>query len=126
MRQEGSPNFSYDPIQLEQVLTRINIPRGQVTLFKALYEAGDDFVPRKQLIEEIRWGDPKSFTGVLAALAGRVNHTKGFEEDKPGYEALIEVVLAYDFCNTLWLKTQNNCSMRLLRAILDEDLKNFM
>lgn len=90
MRKKSS-NFSYGSAQLEKVLRRINIPRGQVTLFKALYEAEDQFIPREELIESIRWGDPKSFTGVLAALSGRVNETEGFKEDRPGYEALIEV-----------------------------------
>ncbi len=91
---------SYNSVQIERVLRRISTPRGQVTLFKALYEAKGEFVSREELIERIRWGNPKSFTGVLAALAGRVNHTEVFEEDKPGYEALIEVDLTYDFCNT--------------------------
>jgi len=77
--------------KLEKVLRRISIPRGQVTLLKALYEAEGKFVPRRELIERIRWGDSKSFTGVLAAFAGRINHTESFEDEKPGYEAFIEV-----------------------------------
>ena len=68
--------FSYEPVKLEKVLRRISIPRGQVTLLKALYEAEGKFVPRRELIERIRWGDSKSFTGVLAAFAGRINHTE--------------------------------------------------
>lgn len=66
-------NFSYEPVLLEKVLRRISIPRGQVTLLNALYEAEGKFVSREKLIEQIRWGDPKSFTGVLAAFAGRIN-----------------------------------------------------
>jgi len=83
--------FSYKPVTLEKVLRRISIPRGQVTLLKALYEAEDKFAQRKELVERIRWGDSKSFTGVLAAFSGRINHTEGFEGEKPGYEAFIEV-----------------------------------
>lgn len=77
--------------KLEKVLRQISIPRGQVTLLKALCEAEGRFVPRKELIERIRWGGSKSFTGVLAVFAGRINHTGGFEDEKPGYEAFIEI-----------------------------------
>jgi hypothetical protein len=70
--------------KLENVLRRISIPRGQVTLLKALYEAEGKFVPRKVLVGRIRWGNSRSFTGVLAAFAGRINHTDGFEDEKPG------------------------------------------
>jgi len=90
MTKDKDPSPIYNSTQLERILRRINIPRGQVTLFKALYEAEEEFVPREELVKRICWGDPKSFTGVLAALSGRVT-TEGFEEDKPGYKALIEV-----------------------------------
>jgi len=77
--------------KLERVLRRISMPRGQVTLLKALYEVEGKFAPRKELVERIRWGDSKSLTGVLVAFSGRTNHTEGFEGEKPGYEAFIEV-----------------------------------
>ena len=86
--------FSHSPIMLEKVLRRISIPRGQVTLLKALYEAEGKFVPRRELVERIWWGNSRSFTSVLAAFAGRINHTEGFEDEKPGYEAFIEVTEA--------------------------------
>ena len=91
VRDKDFTAFSYKPAKLEKALLRISIPRGQVTLLKALYEAEDKFVPRKELVERIRWGDSKSFAGVLAAFAGRINHTEGFGDEKPGYEAFIEV-----------------------------------
>lgn len=39
----------------------MSIPRGQVTLLKALYDAEDEFVPRAQLVEDIRWVNPDEF-----------------------------------------------------------------
>lgn len=87
-------SFSYEPAALEKVLRRISIPRGQVTLLKALYETEGKFFPRRELVEQIRWGNSRSFTGVLAAFAGRINHIDGLEDEKPGYEAFIEVTEA--------------------------------
>lgn len=75
---------------LERVLRRKPINRGQITLLKLLYESDDQFVARNRIVDEIRWGDDASFTGVLAAFAGRINHTRGFRDDKPGYDAFIE------------------------------------
>lgn len=74
---------------LERVVRRTGMNRGQVTLLKYLYEKEDDFVSRDEIVEDIRWGDAESFTGVLAAFSNRVNGTEGIMGN-PGYEAFIE------------------------------------
>ena len=74
---------------IRRVITRIPIPPGQITLFKALYE-NPDGLSRTQLAETIRDGDEKSLTGILAALTNRVNGTPGLEAIRPGLQFLIE------------------------------------
>lgn len=73
-----------------RVLRRSEINRGQITLLKYLYEAEDEFVARSRLVDEIRWGDADSFTSVLGAFAKRINSTRGFRDDQPGYDAFVE------------------------------------
>lgn len=74
---------------LERVIRRKQMDRGQVTLLKYLYEAGDGWVSRDELVHEVRWGDHDSFVGVLSAFSNRVNNTEGLA-GTPGYEAFIE------------------------------------
>jgi hypothetical protein len=71
------------------VLTRKPIPRGQLCLFKALYEAGSRGLSKEDLAERMRWGNEKSLTGVIGALGKRVNGTWDFEIAKPGAELLV-------------------------------------
>jgi len=73
---------------LERVIRRTEMNRGQTTLLKYLYEA-DGWVERDEIVDEIRWGDHESFVGVLSAFSNRVNYTEGITEN-PGYEAFIE------------------------------------
>jgi hypothetical protein len=63
--------------------------RGQTTLLKYLYEADDEWVSRDDIVNEIRWGNHKSFVGVLSAFSNRINQTDGIT-GSPGYEAFIE------------------------------------
>lgn len=79
----------YSVEDLERVIRRSEMNRGQTTLLKYLYESGDEFVARTELVDAIRWGDEESFVGVLAAFSGRINHTEGIT-GTPGYEAFIE------------------------------------
>ncbi len=72
-----------------RVITRIAIPPGQITLFKALYE-NPEGLSKARLADTIRDGDEKSLTGVLAALTNRVNGTPGLDATKPGFKFLIE------------------------------------
>lgn len=74
---------------LERVIRRKEMNRGQATLLKYLYEAGDEFVTRADVVEAIRWGNHESFVGVLSAFSNRINNTEGVTDD-PGYEAFIE------------------------------------
>jgi len=73
---------------LERVIRRTKMNRGQTTLLKYLYEA-DGWVKRDEIVDEIRWGNYESFVGVLSAFSNRVNHTEGITGN-PGYEAFIE------------------------------------
>lgn len=74
---------------LERVIRRKSMNRGQTTLLKYLYESDEDFVSRTAVVNSIREGDDKSFVGVLSALSNRVNNTEGITGD-PGYEAFID------------------------------------
>ena len=73
---------------IRRVITRLPIPPGQITLFKALYE-NPDGLSKAQLADAIREGDEQSLTGVLAALTKRVNGTSGLDTTKPGLRFLI-------------------------------------
>lgn len=73
---------------LERVIRRIEMNRGQTTLLKYLYEA-DGWVKRDEVVDAIRWGNHESFVGVLSAFSNRVNNTEGITGN-PGYEAFIE------------------------------------
>lgn len=74
---------------LERVIRRKEMNRGQTTLLKYLFEADEEFVKRASVVDNIRWGNNESFVGVLAAFSTRVNHTEGITGN-PGYEAFIE------------------------------------
>ena len=74
---------------LERVIRRKKMNRGQTTLLKYLYEADDEYVKRDDVVRDIRWGNDEGFVGVLAAFSNRVNHTEGISGG-PGYEAFIE------------------------------------
>ena len=76
---------------LERVIRRLPMNRGQTTILKYLYEA-DEFVRRDELIDAVRWGDDASFTAVLAAFSNRVNATEGITGE-PGYQAFIERIM---------------------------------
>lgn len=74
---------------LERVIRREEMNRGQTTLLKYLYEADEEYVERDDLVADIRWNNDASFVGVLSAFSNRVNYTEGIAEN-PGYEAFIE------------------------------------
>lgn len=75
---------------LEQVLRRKSIPRGQITLLKALYERDEDeWVSSSELIDTIRWGDEERFPGVVGAFGNRINATAEITGD-PGSNAFFE------------------------------------
>lgn len=74
---------------LERVIRRKSMNRGQTTLLKYLYESDEEFVSRTAVVNSIREGNDKSFVGVLSALSNRVNNTEGITGD-PGYEAFID------------------------------------
>jgi hypothetical protein len=75
--------------QVRRVLTRIPIPYGQRTLYKALYEAGDEGLSKSDLAATMN-RSAHELAGVLGALGRRVNSTEGLE-GKGGIEAVLEV-----------------------------------
>lgn len=75
-----SPSFAIEPfittsnpslLQLRknktamQTVLKRPLPPGPITLFKALYEAGQQSISRETLITEMRWNNKKSFDGLL-------------------------------------------------------------
>ena len=73
--------------KIVEVITRIPVPPGQITLYKALYDSRDG-LSKKDLADLIRGGDEKSLTGVIAALSNRVKGTHSL--GRLGFKFLIE------------------------------------
>ncbi|MCP4541293.1 MAG: HNH endonuclease [Chloroflexi bacterium] len=82
LTQGGDPPPPVEAIQ--HVLTRKFIPYGQMTLYHALYAAGERGLSKTELAEQIRDGDTDSLTGVFGALGGRINGSGPFKAQKPG------------------------------------------
>jgi hypothetical protein len=80
--------MKYQRDSLKQALCRTDMPRGQVTLLKYLYDNGN-FVTTNQLAEGIRSGNTHSCISILGPLSNRVNETNQITGN-PGYKALIE------------------------------------
>ena len=81
--------MSQSVTDIERVIRRTEMNRGQTTLLKYLYEADDEWVKRDEIVDAIRWGNHESFVGVLSAFSNRINHTDRII-GSPGYEAFIE------------------------------------
>ncbi len=73
-----------------RVITRKSVSPGQITLYKALYEAGDQGLSKSELAAKVREKDEVSLTGVLGALGNRVNQTDGLKTQTKGVALLIE------------------------------------
>lgn len=71
------------------ILTREFIPRGQLALYKVLYEAGEQGVPYGELHHRMQVAQ-EQIRGILGALGRRINYTKGFKAQKPGIGALMD------------------------------------
>ena len=68
--------------------------RGQITLFKKLYESDDEFVSKAELasirdVDSINTEPEKSLVRVFGPLGNRVNSTPNVS-GSPGYRAFIE------------------------------------
>lgn len=72
---------------LETVIRRKEMNRGQTTLLKCLYES-EGPIRKADVIDRIREGDARSFGGVLGAFSNRVNYTTDIT-GSPGYEAFV-------------------------------------
>jgi len=72
---------------IKQALCRMDMPRGQVTLLKYLYEK-DNPVSVGELADGIRGGDVDSCTSILGPLSKRINNTPEISGE-PGFRALI-------------------------------------
>jgi hypothetical protein len=76
---------------IQHVLTRRFIPYGQMTLYHALYKAGERGLTKSKLAEQIREGDRKSLTGVFGALGRRINSSEPFKAQSPGIGLFFEI-----------------------------------
>ena len=74
-----------------RLLTHCPVMRGHQQLFKAFYDAGDQWVTTEDLFEAMgrTWEDIR---GILGALGKRVNQTPGYgQAKKPGIKMLLSV-----------------------------------
>lgn len=82
-----STDESHTSRGIKQALCRMDMPRGQVTLLKYLYE-NDRPVSVEELANGIRGGDVDSCTSILGPLSKRINNTPEVAGE-PGFCALI-------------------------------------
>jgi hypothetical protein len=68
---------------VRQLLTRRRIANGQLAIFKALYDAGDEGLSKAKLAEATNRTE-KQIHGVMGALGRRVNATGGIGDVHPG------------------------------------------
>ena len=66
-----------------RVLCRMFSPRGQLLLYKVLYEAGETGVPYYELPERMGIRTDQ-ISGVMGALGTRINYTEGLKSQRPG------------------------------------------
>ncbi|MGB8645638.1 MAG: hypothetical protein WCF84_10400 [Anaerolineae bacterium] len=76
---------------IKYMLTRAPIPRGQLSLYKALYDAGDKGFSRRGLADLIREGEKEGVDGVLGALGNRILQTGRFKQDGAWIENLFYI-----------------------------------
>lgn len=111
---------------IRRVLTRIPIPRGQLMLYKALYEAGRRGLTTTELADRILRKNRDELAGILGALGHRINGTDGIESEC-GIELLFDVdksngethyhmrpVLRHEIDEHELLKKELGCSMGTL------------
>jgi hypothetical protein len=81
----ASEEASSDTIRafIKRVLTRRHIPNGQLAIFNALYQAGEQGLSRTELAAATDRTE-KKIDGVMGALGRRINNTKGIREVRPG------------------------------------------
>ena len=72
---------------LRQALCRTDMPKGQVTLLKYLYQ-NQGAVTTEELANGIRGGDIHSCTSIFGPFSQRINNTTEISGD-PGYRAII-------------------------------------
>ena len=75
---------------IKEAFCRIDMPRGQVTLLKYLYE-NDRPVSVEELADGIRGGDVDRCTSILGPLSKRINNTPEVSGE-PGFSALIRKI----------------------------------
>lgn len=78
------------PAIIKQALCRADMPKGQVTLLKYLYE-NRSAVTTEELAEGIRGGDVNSCTSILGPFSQRINNTNKVSGN-PGYRAVIHKI----------------------------------
>ncbi|MFN8376842.1 MAG: hypothetical protein U0694_28715 [Anaerolineae bacterium] len=75
------------------VVTRNPIPPGQLTIYKVLFDAGDDWISQQELAADATRGNVVALNGALRGLANRVHQTSTeLKQANQGYELMIEKV----------------------------------
>lgn len=74
-----SENVSNHVDKLIELLTRKPAPYGQITVYKALYDAGENGLSLTEMANQIRGGNIKSMRSVLAPISVSVNNTEGLK-----------------------------------------------
>jgi hypothetical protein len=100
---------------MRAVLRRMQIPNGQMALFRALYQAGDEGMSQESLAEAMN-RTPDQLYGVLGAFGRRINSTPGIplsNQKKPGIGFVLRAVWK-DGQYRYWLKPE-------FRSVLEDE-----
>lgn len=76
---------------LKQVLHRRDVPPGQVTLLKELYDRKDEFVPFRELTDRLGRKHHQDMKGLVMAFGVRINNTSQISNN-PGTKAFLHKV----------------------------------
>lgn len=80
-----------DRSTINRIITRRPIPPGQITIYRALYNAGEAGLWDSELRKEIRGGEnARRLPGILGALGNRIKHSLPDEQGKEGIYNLID------------------------------------
>jgi hypothetical protein len=82
------PGMPQSEASIRQALCRTDMPKGQVTLLKFLYQSGAP-VSTEDLAKGIRGGDTGSCTSILGPFSQRINNTPEIT-GRPGYRAIVK------------------------------------
>jgi len=79
--------------KIKHIITRLPIPPGQITIFRALYRVGEKGLWDTELRKEIRHGDnARRLPGILGALGNRIKNSLPANSEKEGIYNLMNCV----------------------------------